>query len=252
MLVQATRWVLSYPRTASLPNNTDGFLLAHQQMRAALLTMFKDIQRQRRIRQERLQRCSACSEALKQTMRHLKRRQCPLRVAVCNALLRTSGVVYLYGPSGVGKTTAVERHWGPERVFCPTIKPFDGNDFIFDGLDINRHSVIFIDEIRPQYFEGSSDLEATLLRLLNGNSFLINTKHQSHVYVDWAQRLIVVLAGHASPEEYSPDFQRRLRNENNVAIEMDHDIEECHGECQPVPDGAYAAAADDEPDNGMY
>jgi hypothetical protein len=200
-------------------------------MRASLLRYFREYQQKRRIRTEQLQGCVECRPpAAVDCAGDVNRPvagQCPVRRAVCEALRRPAGVVYIYGPSGVGKTTAVRQHLGEAKVFAPNLQP-GRNEFLFDGLDLSLHSAIFLDELRSGHFIGGENM--SLLRLANGDTFEINAKHQAHVFANWRGRLLV-MAGHDEPVDFIVDFQRRLQNPGSVAIAIDHNIVDCDGSC---------------------
>uniref|UniRef100_A0A1I8FT91 G_PROTEIN_RECEP_F1_2 domain-containing protein n=1 Tax=Macrostomum lignano TaxID=282301 RepID=A0A1I8FT91_9PLAT len=151
---------------------------------------------------------------------------CPTIVPYAKPLRQEKGVVYLYGPSGVGKTHTVFEHCGDRR------------------LDVTIHSVMFIDYLRPDLFDDNSDVRLSLLRLINGNTFTVNAKYQSVRSETWRNRLLV-FAGHDPVASYSPGVQCRLKNGSMLrdrlvtVIYVGHPLDgtyDCDETCVPLRD----------------
>jgi hypothetical protein len=152
---------------------------------------------------------------------------CPELAAYCDALHTPGAVIFVYGPTGSGKTRTMGLHFPSERVHRPT----ESQEFSMDGLDIKFHLAVFLDEWSARMLP-----RAMLLVLLDRETWKLNAKFQTAS--DTSFDGTIVLANVAGPTKPDPELWRRLTH----VVRLTHNVLACTGVCPPT-DAAVAAGA---------
>ena len=111
--------------------------------------------------------------------------------------------LYVYGPSGVGKTTMINMLLG--AYFANRFSPPRGTDnrFTWSAFNPKRHNHVVIDEYKSDQFN------ATDLNLLLSGECLVTDKkfkNQQDVYM----KCPIIICSNFPPEETMPGFVERL------------------------------------------